>query len=83
MARITIRKIGSSRGIIIPDAVLARLGLEDEVELSLEGNAIVLRKLRRRIREGWAAASKVIGAGSNGLLAWPKFANVTDSELTW
>ena len=43
---LTIRKIGNSEGVILPKAVLDRLGLKsgDMVELSEEGDAISLRR---------------------------------------
>ena len=81
--KITIRKMGSSRGVIIPKRVLMRLGLENEAEMSIECNAIVLRKPRLDVREGWAEASKAIAASGDDRLEWSEFGNVGDSECAW
>jgi len=50
--RATIRKIGNSRGIIIPASLLAACGIGQEVELRLDGEALVLEKPSRP-RQGW------------------------------
>jgi antitoxin MazE len=50
----TIRRLGNSRGIIIPKPMLEEAGLDEEAEIALERGAIVLRKPR----QGWAEASR-------------------------
>ncbi|MSQ70854.1 MAG: AbrB/MazE/SpoVT family DNA-binding domain-containing protein [Betaproteobacteria bacterium] len=81
--KIAIRKMGNSHGIIIPKPVLTQLGLESEAEMSIERDAIVLRRPRKVVREGWADASKVIAASGDDGLVWPEFGNAADSELAW
>ena len=62
---------------------LTQLGLESEAEMSIERDAIVLRKPRNAVREGWAEASKAIAACGDDRLVWPEFANAGDAELVW
>lgn len=81
--KITIRKMGNSQGVIIPKPVLAQVGLEDEAEMSVEHGAIVLRRPRGGVREGWTEASKAIAASGDDALVWPEFGNTEDSELAW
>ena len=81
--KIAIRKMGNSRGVIIPKPVLTQLGLESEAEMSIERDAIVLRKPRNAVREGWAEASKAIAARGDDRLVWPEFANAGDAERVW
>ncbi len=81
--KITIRKMGNSQGVIIPKAVLTQLGLEGEAEMSVERDAIVLRRPRNTVREGWAEASAAIAASGDDGLVWPEFANAGDAELVW
>lgn len=81
--KITIRKMGNSQGVIIPKPVLAQVGLDDEAEMSVERGAIVLRRPRRGVREGWAEASKAIAASGDDALVWPEFGNAEDSALAW
>jgi antitoxin MazE len=50
--RTTIRKIGNSRGVLIPAALLAECGIADEIDLRLEGTKIVIERLQPA-RFGW------------------------------
>lgn len=81
--KIAIRKMGNSQGVIIPKPVLTQLGLDSEAEMSIERDAIVLRKPRKGVREGWAEASKAIAANGDDALVWPEFGNAGDSDLKW
>jgi len=80
----TIRKIGNSRGVLIPRPVLTEVGLETgEAELSVVGNTIVLRPIRKHARAGWAEASQAIAEAGQDRLDWPEFANAGDADLKW
>jgi len=80
----TIRKIGNTRGVLIPRPVLAEVGLETgEAELSVVGNTIVLRPIRKRPRSGWAKASQAISEAEQNRLEWPEFPNAGDADLRW
>jgi len=48
----TLRKIGNSRGILIPASFLAACAIENEIELRLDGNRIVIEPVRAP-RAGW------------------------------
>jgi antitoxin MazE len=78
-----IRRVGNSRGIIIPKPMLKEAGLESEAEIALERGTIVLRKPRRNPREGWAEASRKIARAGDDRLVWPEFGNQDDGYLKW
>ena len=50
-------RIGNSQGIRIPKVLVEQLGLTDEVELSVQGDRLVVRS-GRRPRQGWAKAAR-------------------------
>jgi len=81
--RAVVRRIGNSQGVLIPKPLLAQVGVEGEVEMSVERDAIVLRKPRLHVREGWAAASAAIARAGDDAIVWPEFANAGDDELVW
>ena len=81
--RTTIRKMGNSQGVILPKPLLAQVGLEYEAELVVEDHAIVIRRPREAIREGWAEASQAIAAAGDDGLVWPEFGNEDDTHLQW
>lgn len=79
-----IRKMGHSQGILIPTSLLMRAGLEiGEVDIAVENNAIVIRKLARTVRQGWAEASKAIAVARDDGLVWQAFDNEGDHVLVW
>lgn len=45
--RTNLRKVGNSRGIIIPASLLATCELGDEVELSLVGKKLVIEAVKK------------------------------------
>ncbi|MFW5724049.1 MAG: AbrB/MazE/SpoVT family DNA-binding domain-containing protein [Halochromatium sp.] len=50
--RTTLRRIGNSRGVIIPAALLNECGLSETVELRLDGSRLVIEPVKHR-REDW------------------------------
>ena len=78
-----IRRMGNSRGVLIPKPLLKQAGLEDEAEMVVEGNTLVLRRPAPAPRAGWAEAAKELAASGDDALVWPEFANEDDKNLTW
>jgi antitoxin MazE len=76
-----IRRVGNSRGIIIPKLMLKEAGLEKEAEIAPERGAIVLRKPRLNPRKSWAEASRRIAEAGDDKLVWPEFGNRDDGDL--
>ena len=83
--KIDIIKIGNSRGVRLPKAVLEQCGIENEAVLDVRDGEIVLRPIKRRPREGWreafAAAAK---SQDEQELLLGEFANeFDDTDWTW
>ncbi|HVE08411.1 MAG TPA: AbrB/MazE/SpoVT family DNA-binding domain-containing protein [Paraburkholderia sp.] len=79
----TIRKMGNSHGVLIPKPILVQLGLEDEVDMQIEGNALVLRRPQKRAREGWADASRAVAVAGDDHLVMGEFPNADDAGFKW
>jgi antitoxin MazE len=58
--QIAIRRIGNSQGIVIPKPLLGKIGLEGHAEMTIERDALVLRRPAKAARAGWAAAAQKI-----------------------
>jgi antitoxin MazE len=79
-----IRKMGNSQGVLIPKPFLTQIGMDiGEVSIEIENDAIVIRKLTKKVREGWAESSKKIAAVGDDQLVMPEFANEGDKGLAW
>jgi antitoxin MazE len=50
-----LQRIGNSRGIVIPKAILDKCGFDRQVDMRLEGNKLILSPARSA-REGWSEA---------------------------
>lgn len=80
---VAIRPFGNSRGIVIPKPLLQQLGLQDEVDLSVENGAIVIRKPADAPRSGWAQAAQALAQAEADVLEMGEFANEADQDLAW
>jgi antitoxin MazE len=81
--RASLLRIGNSQGIIIPKPIIAQIGLENDVDMNVEDDAIVIRKLKRHVRQGWSDASRALAAAGDDALVWPEFVNEEDRDLKW
>ncbi len=79
----TIRRLGNSQGILIPKPLLQQVGLIDQAEMRVEGDALVLRRPKTAPRSGWAEASRRLAVAGDDALTLSEFGNETDAELKW
>lgn len=81
--QIAIRPFGNSRGIVIPKPLLMQLGLENEAEVSVENDALVIRKPTQAARTGWGEAAKALAQANDDVLVMGDFGNEADKDLKW
>jgi len=62
-----IVKIGNSKGIRIPHAVLKQCGIDSKVEMVVEDNCIIIKPVRTP-RQGWAEALELIHKNNDDVL---------------
>lgn len=79
---VAVRQIGNSHGVVIPKPLLSHMDFNGEAEMSIEGDALVLRKPKKSARAGWALAAKDIARDDDGLVMG-EFSNEADSDLKW
>ena len=78
-------RIGNSRGIRIPKLLLEQTGLRGEVEISADGDTLVIRPACSP-RAGWAAAfQEMAQRGDDALLdeIGPTLSSWDESEWEW
>ena len=82
---IAIRKIGNSKGVVLPKPFLAQVGLDGQATASIEveNGSIVLRKPAKAVRAGWSEAATAVSSKGGGALLMGEFGNVEDAELGW
>jgi antitoxin MazE len=78
-----IVRIGNSRGIRLPKALLQQAQLGEDVELLAERGRIVVRAVRRT-REGWAEAARAMHEhGDDRLLDAPAPTRFDQEAWEW
>ena len=79
-----LQRIGNSKGIVIPKAILEKCGFDHQVEMRVEGNKLILTPARG-VREGWAEAFRQAAAGdTDGALLPDHLSEEWDGEeWTW
>ena len=82
----TMRKVGNSRGVLIPAAFLASCQIEDQVDMQLQDGQIVIRPVKRKLRQDWFAQSApnaVLAQEATEAQAWDMVSVDNDSEWVW
>lgn len=81
----TVRKVGNSRGVLIPAAFLASCQIEDQVEMHLQDGQIVIKPVKRTLRAGWFAPPAAAVSASEALQVqdWDSAPLADDSEWVW
>ncbi len=75
-------RIGNSRGVRLPKAVIDQVGLDDDVELSVEDNRVIITAASPP-RSGWAEAARRLGAESRGLMNPASPTRFDEDEWQW
>jgi antitoxin MazE len=55
---VSIVRIGNSRGVRLPKAILDQLKISEKVDLEVEDQQIVLKPIQSKPRTGWSNAFK-------------------------
>ena len=75
-------RIGNSRGVRLPKAIIEQVGLEEDIELRVEDHSVVITA-KSPPRTGWADAARRLGAESRGLLDPATPTRFDEDEWRW
>ena len=82
----TMRKIGNSRGVLIPAAFLSSCQIEDQVDMEMQDGQIVIKPVKRKLREAWfgqPASQAVMAQEVAQARDWSAVTVADDSEWVW
>jgi antitoxin MazE len=78
--KLDLVRIGNSRGIRIPKAIINQLGFEQSVDLRIERNRLVIAPARS-LRQGWQEAFEAVGPSKgDDVLFYPAMQSDFDRE---
>ena len=76
-------KIGKSRGVRIPEGFIKRAGLERDVVITVEDDAVVIRR-KNKVRAGCAESCRLMHErGDDALIDGPLPSLTTFDEERW
>jgi len=75
-------RIGNSRGVRLPKAVIEQAALHDVVELEVENQRVII-SASRPPRAGWGEAARDLAADSRGLLDPTTPTRFDEDEWHW
>ena len=78
MVETRLVRIGNSRGVRLPKALLEQAGMTDEVQLEARDGEIVIHAQRPPVRQGWAEAARLMADLGEDVPLWPD-----DMEDEW
>ena len=58
--KVNIVSIGNSKGIRIPKSIIDQCNFNKEAELEVENNRLIIKPIKKEIREGWDKAFKLM-----------------------
>jgi len=81
--QVAIRAIGNSKGVVIPKIILEQSGIEEIVEMSVDGEKIILSRPKNTVRESWAQDAQSLAMASEDGLVLGEFGNEEDKDWVW
>ncbi len=72
---VKIRQIGNSRGLIIPNNLISKVGIKSEVVISYKDGIIQIKPLKIKPRDGWASAFQKMRNNNDDELLIPDMFN--------
>lgn len=81
--QVAIRAIGNSKGVVIPKIILEQSGIQELVEMSVDGEKIILSKPKNTVRENWSQDAKSLAKAGEDKVVLGDFANEEDGDWVW
>ena len=81
--QVAIRAIGNSKGVVIPKIILEQSGIQELVEMSVDGEKIILSKPKNTVRENWSQDAQSLAKAGEDKLVLGDFTNEEDGDWVW
>jgi len=76
-------RIGNSKGIRVPKAILEQCQIEDQVELEIEDGRIILEPKRKTPRQGWGKAFRAMATARDDALLIDDGLDIEADQWEW
>lgn len=79
----SVVKIGNSKGIQIPKAILEECHIAEDVDLSIDEGNIIIKALMSKPRDGWERQFKEMSARNEDNLLIPDSMDLSVKNREW
>jgi len=79
----SVVQIGNSRGIRLPKRIFHELNIKNEVELIINKDALIIKGVKKRPRQGWNEAFAKMSADKADKLLIPESCDNETFEWVW
>ena len=77
----SVVQIGNSRGIELPQSILRKLSIKDEVEMIIHNDELIIKSVERKPRQGWSEAFAKMSEAQADELLLPD--NIDSATFEW
>jgi antitoxin MazE len=81
--KVNIVSIGNSKGIRIPKSILDQCNFNKEADLEVEHNKLVIKPVKKKIREGWGNAFKLMHERKEDVLVLDDSLDIEMKNWEW
>jgi antitoxin MazE len=81
--KVNIVSIGNSKGIRIPKSIIDQCSFNNEAELEVENNKLVIKPIKKKIREGWDKAFKLMHERKEDALLFDDSLDIEMQNWKW
>jgi antitoxin MazE len=75
-------RVGNSRGVRLPKALIEEVGLGDEIDVRVENHCVVIAPVRPT-RSGWAYAARQLRGETKKAPDWSHPTRFDETEWQW
>ncbi|MDR2543275.1 MAG: AbrB/MazE/SpoVT family DNA-binding domain-containing protein [Treponema sp.] len=79
----SVVQIGNSRGIRLPQNILRELKIEDKVEMTVHNDALIIKSVEKKPREGWNEVFAKMSKNKEDTLLLSENIDSEDFEWVW
>jgi antitoxin MazE len=80
---VSIVKIGNSKGIRLPKAIIDQCSIDDKVDLEVKNNEIILKAIKKKPREGWNQKFKMMAENGDDKLSISDSIDIDMKNWEW
>jgi len=80
---ISVVQIGNSKGIRLPKAIIEQCEINDKLDMEIKDNEIILRAVKKKIRDGWAEKFKTMAENGDDKLAIVNSIDIDMKNWEW